>query len=168
MATPTPAAAPAPKVSSATSNIRFVWCPSVANLNAPTTAEITAGTDFTNWIDKAGISGFDTSAATVTADFLDSGVDIPVADGRSVSGTPTVVFKRSPGVTGSPQSVFTYGVSGVAVLLDAPSFSTSGATMSLWSCTVGSATPTWSGLKTLTVAFTPNAVPAENIAVPTV
>lgn len=168
MATPAPTAAPTPIRFSNTSRIKFIWCPAVAVLATPTTAEITAGTDFTGWIGKDGISGFETSPATITSDDILSGVDFPLGDGRSVSGTPTVVFKRSTGVSGSPQSVFTYGVTGVAVLLDAPTFATTGALIDLWSCTVGSATKTWTGEKTLTVAFTPNAVPAENVAVPTV
>lgn len=168
MATPTPTVAPTPVKASNTSNIKFVWCSSIANPSAPTSAEITAGTDYTEWIGKGDISGFDLSAATITTDSIGSGVDIPLKDGQSVSGTPTVVFKRPKvATTGSPDSVFTYGVSGYAVLLDAPSFSTAGALMSVWPVDVGSASPSWTGEKTTTVTFTPNAVPAQRVAVPT-
>lgn len=168
MTAPTPTAAPTPIRFSSTSNIRFIWVPTIADIQAPTSAEITAGTDFTGWIGKSGISGFETSAATVTSDDILTGVDFPLADGRSISGTPTVVFKRSKTVTGTtPQSMFVYGLAGYAVLCDAPTLATTGALIDIWPVTVGSATKTWTGEATLTVAFTPNAVPAENIAVPT-
>lgn len=168
MAAPTPTVAPTPIQFSNTSRIKFIWVPTMANFATPTTAEITAGTDFTKWIGKADISGFETSPATVTTDDIDDGVDFPLGDGRSISGTPTVVFKRSSTVTGSPQALFVYGLTGYVVLCDAPSLSTTGALIDIWPVTVGSATKSWTGAKTLTVAFTPNAVPAENVAVPTV
>lgn len=168
MAAPTPTVAPTPIRFSSTSNIRFIWVPTIANINAPTSAEISAGTDFTAWIGKSGISGFETSAATVTSDDILTGVDFPLADGRSISGTPTVVFKRSKTVAGSPQGLFVYGLSGNVALCDAPTLATTGALLDIWPVTVGSATKTWVGEATLTVAFTPDAVPAEGIAVPTV
>ena len=169
MAVPTPTVVANPVRFSQTGNLVFIWVPTMANYQSPTSAEISAGFDYTSWIPKDGASGFETSSTTIASNDIKSGLELPLADGQSISNTPTVNFKRSSTtVTNSPSATFHYGLNGYICLTDAPSLSTAGALMDIWPVTVGSASKTWSGEAFVVVSFNPSAVPAYNVAVPTV
>lgn len=87
-------ALPAPTAISATSRYflpetrRFTWVPTIANKNAPTSAELTAGTDLSGDIET--ITGFDVTSADV---------QVPDLGTRYVSTIPGQITTSASSVT---------------------------------------------------------------------
>jgi hypothetical protein len=119
----------------------YIFCPTVADINNPTAAEITAGTDYKRQI--ASIDGFAPEGSTV--DFPNAGqLTTPNIPGPYSMGTGTVTFNLSKsgsdarsdfndgtdGVSDPTQGVWYFVPEGVA---------TAGATMRGFSCTLSSA-----------------------------
>lgn len=72
------------------------WLPACANINAPTVAEITAGTRISQWMTKDGASGF----APETADAPTSGIESEFdtnTNGRRSFSSPRFRFKKQSG-----------------------------------------------------------------------
>lgn len=93
---------------------KVVWASSIANINAPTAAELTAGSDFTTRITPDGLK-IDPSTADVDTSSLASTFDTKTV-GR-VGFEPELTFKR--GTAGSedlPYTTLKYGVSGYLVV----------------------------------------------------
>lgn len=93
---------------------KVVWASSIANINAPTTTELNAGSDFTTRITPDGLK-IDPSTADVDTSSLASTFDTKTV-GR-VGFEPELTFKR--GTTGGedlPYTTLKYGVSGYLVV----------------------------------------------------
>jgi hypothetical protein len=72
------------------------WLPSVANMNAPTTAEFAAGTRISQWMTKDGATGW----APATADAPTSGIETTFdtsVNGRRSFSDPQLRFKKQSG-----------------------------------------------------------------------
>jgi hypothetical protein len=89
---------------------RVYWVGSIANINAPTVAELNAGSDYTQRITPDGLK-LDPSTADVDTSSLASTFDTKTV-GR-VGFDVEVTFKRGdPGVEDLPFTTLKYGVSG--------------------------------------------------------
>jgi hypothetical protein len=66
---------------------RVSWVTSIANINAPTAAELNAGTLLTSLITPDGVVGFEPDTADVDTSALDSTFDTKVAGRAGFSGT---------------------------------------------------------------------------------
>ena len=102
------------------------WVTSIANINAPTAAELTAGSDFTARITPDGLK-IDPSTADVDTSSLASTFDTKTV-GR-VGYDTEVTFKR--GTTGGedlPYTTLKYGVSGYLVVRRGVAYATAWAT----------------------------------------
>lgn len=92
---------------------RFIACPSVANLKAPTRAELDAGTRLTNIV---GIGGFQISTAFIPTPDLDSSFTGNVA-GERTAGDASLTFKDVRGDTAN-RDALDEGTNLVLVKLD--------------------------------------------------
>jgi hypothetical protein len=93
---------------------RVAWLSTVANINAPTVAELTAGADYTKRITPDGLK-LDPSTADVDTSSLASKFDTKTA-GR-VGFDAELTFKRGDNPTDdAPFSTLKYGVSGFLVV----------------------------------------------------
>ncbi|MGM9380344.1 hypothetical protein [Streptomyces antibioticus] len=93
---------------------RVVWAASIANINAPTTAELNAAADYTFRITPDGLK-VDPSTADVDTSSLGSTFDTKTA-GR-VGFDTELTFKRGDNPTDdAPYSTLKYGVSGFLVV----------------------------------------------------
>ncbi|MFE7398852.1 hypothetical protein [Streptomyces sp. NPDC057557] len=93
---------------------RVVWLSTIANINAPTVAELTAGADYTKRITPDGLK-LDPSTADVDTSSLASKFDTKTA-GR-VGFDAELTFKRGDNPTDdAPFSTLKYGVSGFLVV----------------------------------------------------
>lgn len=93
---------------------KVVWVSSIANINAPTTTELNAGSDFTTRVTPDGLK-IDPSTADVDTSSLASTFDTKTV-GR-VGYDAEITFKR--GTTGGedlPYTTLKYGVSGYLVV----------------------------------------------------
>jgi hypothetical protein len=93
---------------------KVVWASSISNINAPTTTELNAGSDFTARVTPDGLK-IDPSTADVDTSSLASTFDTKTV-GR-VGYDTEVTFKR--GTTGGedlPYTTLKYGVSGYLVV----------------------------------------------------
>jgi hypothetical protein len=89
---------------------RVVWVSSIANINAPTTTELNAGSDFTARITPDGLK-LDPSTADVDTSSLASTFDTKTV-GR-IGFSVELTFKRgSTGGEDLPYTTLKYGVSG--------------------------------------------------------
>ncbi|MFE4311496.1 hypothetical protein ACFRR6_36185 [Streptomyces sp. NPDC056891] len=89
---------------------RVVWLPTVANINAPTVAELNAGSDYTKRITPDGLK-LDPTTADVDTSSLASKFDTGTV-GR-VSFDTEITFKRGDNPTDdAPFTTLKYGVSG--------------------------------------------------------
>lgn len=66
---------------------RVYWVPTIANINAPTTAELNAGTLLHSTMTADGLEGFEADTADVDNSALDSTFDTKTAGRASYSGT---------------------------------------------------------------------------------
>ncbi|MGW5582879.1 phage tail tube protein [Streptomyces sp. NPDC003857] len=105
---------------------KVVWASSIANLNAPTTTELNAGSDFTSRITPDGLK-IDPTTADVDTSSLASTFDTKTV-GR-VGYDTELTFKR--GTTGGedlPYTTLKYGVSGYVVVRRGVAYATAWAT----------------------------------------
>jgi hypothetical protein len=105
---------------------KVVWASSIANINAPTTAELNAGSDFTARVTPDGLK-IDPSTADVDTSSLASTFDTKTV-GR-ISYDTEMTFKR--GTTGAEDLPFTtlkYGVSGYLIVRRGVAYATAWAT----------------------------------------
>ena len=170
MALPSPTAAPQILKGQTRRGVgKWIWFPTVASWPAPTTAEMSAGTDYTLQI--ASLDGFAPDSSTV--DFGNAGsVIIPTIPGTTSLGSGTIGFNLSkdPAVSDA-RSVFTDTLSGSAAAgywADCPNGLVTSGKMKLYAATVQSAA-TSTGLDdvlTLQVVFALSAV-SGFIAIPT-
>lgn len=77
-------------------NIRVYSVPTIANINAPTTTELNAGTDLTPFMTPDGLVGFDPDTAAVDNAKLNSTFNTQQPGRASWSGT-TLRFHRQTG-----------------------------------------------------------------------
>jgi hypothetical protein len=77
-------------------NIRVDWVPTIANIAAPTTTELNAGTPLTLKMTPDGLMGFEPATADVDNSSLASTVDTNRAGRDSYSGTG-LKFKKQTG-----------------------------------------------------------------------
>lgn len=93
---------------------RVAWAATIANINAPTVAELTAAADYTQRITPDGLK-IDPSTADVDTSSLASKFDTKTA-GR-VGYDTELTFKRGDNPTDdAPYSTLKYGVSGFLVV----------------------------------------------------
>ncbi|MFE0651058.1 hypothetical protein ACFVZH_20955 [Streptomyces sp. NPDC059534] len=93
---------------------RVYWVPSISNVNAPTTTELNAGSDYTQRITPDGLK-LDPSTADVDTSSLASTFDTKTV-GR-VGFDVEVTFKRGDtGPEDLPYTTLKYGVSGYLVV----------------------------------------------------
>jgi hypothetical protein len=101
---------------------RVAWLSTVANINAPTVAELTAGADYTKRITPDGLKT-DPSTADVDTSSLASTFDTKTV-GR-VGFDVEITFKRGDNPTDdAPYSTLKYGVSGYLVVRRGVAYST--------------------------------------------
>jgi hypothetical protein len=74
---------------------KVYWVTSIASPNAPTTAELNAGTRLENLMTPDGLVGFEPDTADVDVSALDSLFDTKVAGRGSFSGTILRIKKQS-------------------------------------------------------------------------
>jgi hypothetical protein len=105
---------------------KVVWASSIANINAPTTTELNAGSDFTTRVTPDGLK-IDPSTADVDTSSLASTFDTKTV-GR-IGFDVEMTFKR--GTTGGedlPYTTLKYGVSGFLVVRRGIAYATAWAT----------------------------------------
>ena len=101
---------------------RVAWASTIANINAPTVAELTAGADYTKRITPDGLK-IDPSTADVDTSSLASTFDTKTA-GR-VGFDTELTFKRGDTVgDDAPYTTLKYGVSGFLVVRRGVAYST--------------------------------------------
>jgi len=74
---------------------RVYWVTSIANINAPTVAELNAGTALQSLLTPDGLNGFQPDTADVDVSALDSTFNTTVAGRASYSGTMLRLKKQS-------------------------------------------------------------------------
>ncbi|MER6531155.1 hypothetical protein [Streptomyces sp. NPDC001508] len=105
---------------------RVAWLSTVANINAPAVAELTAGADYTKRITPDGLK-LDPSTADVDTSSLASTFDTKTV-GR-VGFDTELTFKRGDTPTDdAPYSTLKYGVSGFLVVRRGTAYTTAWAT----------------------------------------
>lgn len=105
---------------------KVVWASSIANINAPTTTELNAGSDFTTRVTPDGLK-IDPSTADVDTSSLASTFDTKTV-GR-IGYDTEMTFKR--GTTGGedlPYTTLKYGVSGYLIVRRGVAYATAWAT----------------------------------------
>lgn len=101
-------------------NIRVSWVTTIANIAAPTVAELNAGTLLTNKITADGLVGFEASTADVDTTALDSTFDTKTIGRDSFEGT-MLRLKKQDG-TDTVFNLLVRGTAGhVVVRRDIPS-----------------------------------------------
>jgi hypothetical protein len=74
---------------------RVAWVPTIANIAAPTTTELNAGTLLQSTLIPAGLEGFENSTAEVDNTSLASTFDTKLPGRQSFSGTGLVLKKQN-------------------------------------------------------------------------
>ncbi len=74
---------------------RVYWVPTIANINAPTVAELNAGTLLHSTMTPDGLIGFEADTADVDNSALDSTFDTKVAGRAAYSGTMLRLKKQT-------------------------------------------------------------------------
>lgn len=112
MALPTPTVAAAVSGAIPQGRQAYLWVPTIASISAPTSAELSAGTDFKNQI--AGVTGFAPAGSTVDLPNAGSRL-IPNVPGTFALGTGGITFNlaKVAGVTDA-RSTFNDGTDGVS------------------------------------------------------
>lgn len=87
----------------------YVFFPTCANINSPTSAELTAGTNYANQI--ASVDGFEPSGAVIDQPNAGS-TTVPNVPGLVTLGDGTVTFNLSKTGTGDVRTVFNDNVNG--------------------------------------------------------
>lgn len=158
MALPTPTVAPVVQGEILQGKVAVLFVPTVASISSPSSAELTAGTDFKNQIN--GIDGFAPEGSTV--DFPNAGSRaIPNVPGTFSLGTGTLMFNLSKNTaTTDARTTFNDGTDGVSTqttgyIYILPEGITTGAKMRGFAVTVTSAVPSTEldAPKTMTVTY---------------
>lgn len=76
--------------------VRVAYVPTIANIAAPTTAELNAGTLLTSKLIPTGVQGFESTQAEVDSTSLDSTFDTKLPGRVGFSGT-ALTFKKDDG-----------------------------------------------------------------------
>ncbi len=107
-------------------NTKVAWVTSIANLNAPTASELTAGKDWTTRLTPDGLKT-DPTTAEVDTSSLASTFETKVPGRRSYACE--ITFKRGSTPTDDqPYTTLTYGVTGYLVVRRGIAYSTAWAT----------------------------------------
>lgn len=75
---------------------RWDWVPSIANIAAPTTAELNAGIRISQWMTKDGATGFAPDTEDAPTSSIESTFDTNV-NGRRKFNNPRLRFKKQSG-----------------------------------------------------------------------
>lgn len=107
-------------------NVKVAWVTSIANIAAPTAAELTAGNDWTTRLTPDGLKT-DPTTADVNTSSLGSTFDTNVPGRKSYNCE--ITFKRGSTPTDDqPYNTLFYGVSGYLVVRRGTAFATAFAT----------------------------------------
>jgi hypothetical protein len=93
---------------------RLSYVPTIANIGAPTTAELNAGTALEALTTADGVSGFQPDTADVDNSALNSTFSTVIAGRASYSGTMLRLKKQSG--TDTTYNLLTYGTAGYIVI----------------------------------------------------
>lgn len=97
---------------------RVAFVPTIANIAAPTVAELNAGTLLTSTLIPAGLEGFENSTAEVDNTSLASTFDTKLPGRQSLSGT-ALVLKKQDGTDTVFNLMTVPGTNGFIVIRDA-------------------------------------------------
>lgn len=95
--------------------VRVYFVPTIANIAAPTVAELNAGTALTSRLTPTGLEGFESSDADVDSTSLASTFDTKLPGRTSFSGTG-LVFKKDDGTDTVFNALSTKGTTGNIVV----------------------------------------------------
>jgi hypothetical protein len=155
-------AAAVPYTSRGTS--KTYWCTAIANIAAPTAAELNAGKDITAHITDLG--GFSMSSDQIDVVTMDSRVTTKIAGPITIEDSSLTMIASKNGIDVS--TLLPMDVAGFVVHF--PGGITAGYKMSVWPVTVASNSVQMSAQgsdpNTRLVQFAPTASPALDIAVP--
>lgn len=136
----------------------------IADITAPTRAELDAGTNINLHLDKDnGLQGFELTHNTVTGTSLGDGIGYSLSDGDSYGTASLTCHQDKTGAAADVRSVLTEGDSTHIVIFD--SKDTSGLNCDVFSVTVRPITKARSGVQMLTVPVDINAS-ARDVVVP--
>lgn len=93
---------------------RVYWVSAIANIAAPTTAELNAGTALTSFMTADGLNGFQPDTAAVDTSALDSTFNTK-APGRANYDNTFLRLKKQDG-TDSVYNLLVYGTAGYVVI----------------------------------------------------
>lgn len=163
-------ALPAPTLATATTDYipagtsRFTFVPTIATPGAPTSAELAAGTDYTNEITAR--AGFSSSAADVDNSTYGSRTNTNIPGAITIAQSSWTLKADKLGA--DARAALTQDLNGFVV--DYPGGIVTGGKCNVWPVRVASSdldTAARDGLATATVMFSTTGVPAKNIAIPT-
>lgn len=95
-------------------NIRVSWVTTIANIAAPTVAELNAGTILTDKVTSDGLVGFEATTAEVDTTSLDSTFDTKTIGRDSFDGTMLRLKKQT--ATDTVFNLLTRGTAGYVVI----------------------------------------------------
>lgn len=164
MALPTPTAAAATLRYPPFGLRKWIWSPTISNINSPTSAELTAGTEWSGQISAQ--NGFDFAASTIDTPDAGSSYTTKVS-GRVSSSDSSLTFYMSTS-SSDARTTFTVGTIGyLSIAYEGIGAGTN--KMDVFKCQVLSQTKS-SDIEapaTLEVQFAIIAQPALNVSVPT-
>lgn len=154
-----------PVIFNSVSNEVVYWVPTIANISAPTRAELDAGIDLTAAMPIDGVTGFSLAGKTVAVTNLATGFEGVVSNGRSVGTSSLMVYISETGDT-DVRSLIHYGDRGNVVLFDTGDVT--GGLMDIYPVTVNSVEKSRDTSKgaMVKIDFANGETPAENVAVP--
>lgn len=148
-------------------NLTVYWVPTIADITAPTRAELDAGTDLTGNMPTDGVTGFSTTGSTVPVSNLATGFTGDINNGYAVDKSSLKVYlSADPGQAGDVRTLLTRGTRGNVVLFDTQDVAA--ALMDIYPVQVNGLPKTrdTSTGTMVEVGFSSVATPAENVAVP--
>jgi hypothetical protein len=142
----------------------WYWVPTIANLSAPSRAELNAGTDLTGQIPQDGVAGFSVKSNLVDAGDMGSRF-VSKISGLIQADDSTMTFYMSS-TSSDVRSLLTQDLTGYIVILLEGDIA--GRKMDAYPVTVSSVSKENAGANpaTLTVTFAITAVPQVNLTVP--
>jgi hypothetical protein len=96
-------------------NTRVAWVPSIANIAAPTTTELNAGTLLQSVMTQDGLIGFEPTTADVDTASLNS-IFNTVGNGRDSFNSPTLRLKKQSSADTAYTTLGTKGTTGYVVI----------------------------------------------------
>jgi hypothetical protein len=142
---------------------KFVWVPTIADKSAPTSAELTAGTDLTGEV--ASVSGFMTTSAVVDAPDAGSRFTSKTAGRITADDSSLTIYCDSDST--DVRSLLTRDLAGYVAIF--PEGIHTGGTVDLFPVKV-IGTPKSEDIEanaTIEVQFVVTSTPVENLAIPT-